>query len=451
MEKNRTIPVISIVGRPNVGKSSLFNRLTGERRSVVLEQSGTTRDRIESVIRLGARSVKLVDTGGYSAGEKDEISVGVKEQIYSAMEEADLLLLVTDSMDGVTPADTEVASLLRRSNTEVKVIANKTDNDRMSADACEFYQLGFGDPEPVSCVHRRGIRKLKNYLIKWVKETDPPGYPGEQQRVRVAVIGRPNVGKSSFINKILSKKRVIVSDIPGTTRDSIDTELVLDGDSYLIIDTAGIRHKRKVKTVVDTFSMGRSRESIKRSDVVILLLDAQDGITRDDLDILSFVEDAGKGCLIAVNKWDLAEEVGDVSIEEYRKNLFYVSGRIMKYPLFFISSLTGKNAADCLKAAKVLDSNLDIRFSTPFLNRIFERSDPSDVPVPRRSKRPNFLYIVQHRNRPLEFKYFVSDPEHVTDSHISFVENRLRENLPLTGIPLRMIFTRSRKERVRKR
>lgn len=447
MEKHNKLPAICIVGRPNVGKSSLFNCLVGERRAVVVEQSGTTRDRLEAVIKIGGRPVKIVDTGGYAASDRDDLSMKVKDQIYGAMEEADIVLMVVDSIQGATGADVEMASLLRKFSEEVIVVANKTDNEALEQDACEFYQLGFGDPKNVSCAHRRGIRKLRNYLLEKVKETDLKGGIDDARRLKIAVIGRPNVGKSSFINTMLARDRVIVSDIPGTTRDSIDTNFSYQEDEYVLIDTAGIRHDRKVKAVVDSFSMMRSRESIKRSDVVILLLDAQDGVTRDDLGILSFVEEAGKACLIAVNKWDLAEKVGGISVEEYRRNLLYASSRLVRYPLSFISSLTGGNVMDCLQMAKVLDANLDVKASTPFLNRIFEKSDPSDVPVPRRAKRPNFLYVVQHRTRPVEFKYFVSEPSNVLPSHLSFIENQLRAHLPLAGIPVKVILSKSRKDR----
>jgi GTP-binding protein len=221
----------------------------------------------------------------------------------------------------------------------------------------------------------------------------------------------------------------------------------VDGADYMLIDTAGIRHKRKIKTVVDTFSMMRSHEAVERADVVILLLDARDGVTKDDLMILDHIEEAGKGCLIAVNKWDLAEGIEDVSIDEYRKGLIYAADRINKYPIIFMSSNTGKNVAASLPMLKVLDANLDMKASTPFLNKIFEKSDPSRVSIPRKMKRPNFLYLVQSGTRPVEFKYFVSDPRNVLPSHESFIENRLRENLPLTGIPIRLTFARSRKDR----
>ncbi|HPN72415.1 MAG TPA: ribosome biogenesis GTPase Der [Candidatus Omnitrophota bacterium] len=447
MESNKRTQTICIVGRPNVGKSSLFNCLLGERRSVTLEQSGTTRDRVEAVMRLGRNAVRLVDTGGFEAGEKDEISVQVKEQIFKAMEEADSVIMVVDSMDGLTGADMEVASILRKFNKQVKIVANKADNENIAFSLYDFYSLGFGEPEAVSCIHRRGIKKLKNHLLEQVKKSGKPEFEESGEILKIAIVGRPNVGKSSFVNSLLSRKHAVVSDIPGTTRDSIDTFFTLDGSRYMLIDTAGIRHKRKVKTAVDTFSMMRSHDAVKRSDVVILVLDAKDGITKDDLMILDHIEESGKGCLIAVNKWDLSEGVEGVSAEEYRKGLTYAAERLGRYPVVFVSSTTGKNVPACLPILKTLNANLDIKASTPFLNKIFEKADPSRVSIPRKLKRPNFLYLVQSGSRPVEFRYFVSDPANVIPAHESFIENRLRENLPLTGIPIKLTFVRSRKDR----
>ncbi|MFC1570329.1 ribosome biogenesis GTPase Der [Candidatus Omnitrophota bacterium] len=445
MEKHSDIPAICIVGRPNVGKSSLFNCLLGQRRAVVVEQSGTTRDRVEAIIHLGGRSVKLVDTGGFAPADKDELSMQVKDQIYRAMEEAAVILLVTDTVAGVTPYDIEVASLLRKFAKSVIVVANKTDNEKLVNDACEFYQLGFGEPEPVSCLHRNGIKGLKKLIQESLGEEKEEKPSSETEYLKIAIVGRPNVGKSSLINNMLERNRVIVSDIPGTTRDSIDTHFSYGGDDFLLIDTAGMRHKRKIKTPVDSYSMMRSKESIKRADVVMLLLDAADGATKDDLGILSFIEETGKAAMVLVNKWDLGEETEDLSQDEYLKHLVYASSVLNKFPVYFVSAKTGKNVLKMLEVAKLLDANLDQKISTPFLNKIFEKNDPGRVPVPRSKKRPNFLYIVQASTRPVEFKYFVNDPRSVLSSHMSFIENQLRANIPLSGIPIKINVRRSRK------
>lgn len=447
MGKANTIPTICIVGRPNVGKSSLFNCLLGHRRAVVVEQSGTTRDMVEGIVDIGSLTAKIIDTGGFASQDKDEISLQVKEHIYRAMEEASIVLMIVDTIEGITSKDEEVATLLRKSSKPVILVANKTDNDKLKNEALEFYSLGFGDPESISCLHRRGLRSLKQRITDSVEVAEDAPPQEDIKYLKIAIVGRPNVGKSSFVNNMLKRERVIVSDIPGTTRDSIDTFFTFYGKEYMLIDTAGIRHQRKVKEVVDSYSMMRSKGTIKRADITVLILDAVDGATRDDIDILRYIEQNGKACLIVINKWDLAEEVGGVTMAEYEKHLVYASSEIGKFPHLFISAKTGKNVIKSLEMINVLDANLDHTASTAFLNKIFEGKDPSQVPIPRSKKKPNFLYVVQSGTRPVEFKYFVNDPRNVLPAHMSFIENLLRANLPLTGIPIKINIRGTRKER----
>ncbi|MDD5634952.1 MAG: ribosome biogenesis GTPase Der, partial [Candidatus Omnitrophica bacterium] len=386
MTNYKDIFTICIVGRPNVGKSSLFNCLMGERRAVVVEQSGTTRDRLEIFVEIEDHPVKLVDTGGYVGQDKDELSLQVKYHIQRAIEEASILIMVTDVISGISPYDEEVAAMLKKSAKPVIVVANKADNEELKGNAVEFYRLGFGEPESISCLHRQGLNGLKDRIRQLFPE-DKTGSEDAQGRkekdsarcVKIAVVGRPNVGKSSFVNALLKRNRVIVSDIPGTTRDSIDTHFSSGGDEYILIDTAGIKHTNKVKEAVDMFSMMRSKESIQRADVAILLLSAAEGLTRDDIRILEFVEENGKACLIAVNKWDQAEAVEGVTAEDYKKHLIDACDKLRRYPISFISSKTGKNVVDTLSVLRVLDANLDFKASTPFLNDIFEDNNPSKV------------------------------------------------------------------------
>lgn len=449
MENRNVIPAVCIVGRPNVGKSSLFNQILGERKAVVFEQSGTTRDRVEAVISLGGLNIKIVDTGGYVAGEKDKLSMQVKDQIYSAMEESAVMLMVTDTQDGITAADREVAEILRKFSKPVILAANKADNNKLSGDAVEFYQLGLGEPVIVSCAQKTGIRAIRTAIRGLLKGHEVSGEDAVAKRViKIAIVGRPNVGKSSLVNNMLATNRVIVSDIPGTTRDSIDTHFAYDGQDYLLIDTAGIRHKRKVKTPIDAFSIMRSKESIKKADVVLLLLDATEGIANDDIGILKFIEESGKACLILVNKWDLAARAEEVTKGEYEKHLVYAANELSKFPISFISAKTGENVRDVFGIIKVLDANLDTKVSTPFLNRLFKLKDPAALPIPRNKKRPNFLYMIQKSARPIEFTYFVNDPAAVLGSHISFMENQLRENLPLKGIAIKINIRKSRKGQI---
>lgn len=447
MEKYNSIPTICIVGRPNVGKSSLFNCLIGSRRAVVASQAGTTRDRAEILVKIDGFSVKLMDTGGYLAGEKDDLSLRVKREIYKAMEEASIIVMVTDTPDGISGLDEEIAFLLRKFSKPVILTANKTDNNALENDVMEFYKLGFGEPVAVSCLHRKGIRRLEKRLSECLKDISKKETMPKWKYLNIAVVGRPNVGKSSFVNNLLGRERVIVSDIPGTTRDSVDTYFTYNENEYMLVDTAGIRHKRKVKNIVDVYSITRSMEAITRADVVFLLLSAEEGITKDDIDILSFIEERGKAVLLVVNKWDLADISGGVSIDDYQRHLVHVSNRLSKLPILFVSSKTGRNVPKSLEMANGLNANLDIKVSTPFLNSIFKRNDPSQVPIPRSKKRPNFLYIVQSSCRPVEFKFFVSDPACVIPAHLSFIENQLRANLSLKGIPIKILIKKSRRKK----
>lgn len=445
MESHKNIPTVCIVGRPNVGKSSLFNCLVGQRRAVVVEESGTTRDRVESIMRLDKAAVKIVDTGGYLAEDKDLMSMMVKEQIAQAMNEASAMVLVTDAISGVASADREITSLLRKFGKPVILVVNKTDNEKLVADIIEFYQLGIGEPIPVSCMHRRGIRRMRQEIVDSVKDVPEKQKDAGEKYLKIAVVGRPNVGKSSFVNNLLKRERVIVSPVPGTTRDSIDTHFSYDGDEYILIDTAGMRHKRKVKTVVDSYSMMRSEESIRRADVCVLLLDAADGVTRDDVRILEYIYESGKGCIVFINKWDLADLAEGVSADDYEKRLLEESHHLGKFPISFISAVTGKNVLKGISMAKMLNSNLDIRISTPLLNKVFEKNDPGKVSIPRSKKRPNFLYVIQCSSRPVEFKYFVNDTSLVLTAHLNYIENKLRESFPLKGIPIKLMIRKSRK------
>ncbi|KJJ84998.1 ribosome-associated GTPase EngA [Candidatus Omnitrophus magneticus] len=443
------IPVISIVGRPNVGKSSLFNQLVGERKAVVVKEAGTTRDRVSAEISIKEYHFHLVDTAGYHPDDKGKLALLMKEQIDNAISEAAILIMVVDAIAGLSPVDMEIVEALRKSSKPVILAVNKTDNKAFENNAVDFYRLGLGEPVMISCLHTKGIDKLKVRVTKVFAEQkdsfDKQIKSGADKYLKIAVIGRPNVGKSSFVNAILQKERVIVSDIPGTTRDSIDTFFTFEKGHYVIIDTAGIRHKRKIKTVADTFSILRSYDSIKRADVIVYMIDATSALTRDDMEILDFLEENGKPAIIAVNKWDLAMENSDVTIEGYQKELIKYYHRIEKYPFIFISAKNGKNLTKIFPILNQLNENLDLKIATPVLNKIMERNNPSLVPVGRNKQRPNFMYITQIKSRPIEFSIFVNHPDSVTESQTRFLENSLRANFPLEGIPIKLHIRKSNK------
>jgi len=445
MENSDQIPTISVVGRPNVGKSSLFNWFLGERIAVVLEESGTTRDRVEAIINIRKFRFKIVDTGGYLKSDKCEITSRVKDQINHAVEESQIVLMVTDAQDGLVPADFEIAEILRKSGKPIISVVNKSDNRKIAGNAVEFYALGFDEPVSISCLHRRGISELKKRIV----DSSLPLYFHTEEKIKclkIAVVGRPNVGKSSFVNSLLKKERVIVSDIPGTTRDSIDTNFTFEDNEYVLIDTAGIRHKRKIKQVVDVFSIMRSHKSIARADVVLLLIDAQDGLTKDDVGILDFIRETGRACIVLVNKWDLASNIEGVTMDVYEKELIETSPHLRMFQVAFISAKSGKNVDKTFSMVRAIVARMESRIPTPALNKVFSKSNPSRVPISKKKKKPNFLYIVQTSNKPMKFMYFVNDPQAVIPAHLSFIENKLRDNFPLKGLPVKIVFKSGKKK-----
>ena len=438
MSVNKNIPSVCIVGRPNVGKSSLFNWISGKRLAVVVKESGTTRDRVETLIEINKRKFNLVDTGGYLVEDKDHLAAMVKGQIAEAVRGADILIMVTDALTGIVAADVEVANIVRKSGKTVILAANKVDNKKIDSHVVDFYELAMGDPIKLSCLHNRGLKKLKDAIIENLPGENYSAQTKHEDCIKLAVVGRQNVGKSSYVNYLLDNDRVIVSDIPGTTRDSVDI-LFNDGkDNYVLIDTAGIKHKRKLNTVVDFFSIIRSKESIERADVTILMIDATSGVRNDDVDILKNIKEKGKACIVMVNKWDLAMEIEGVDQKTYRDKLIESSPILSILPIYFISAHSGKNVKKTFGEVKKLNKLLDKDYSTPALNKLFKKNSPQNVSVRRNVKRPNFLYITQTGRRPLEFTYFVNIKSSVGESHLNFIENVLRENFPLQGIPIKI-------------
>ena len=440
--KNKT-PIVSIVGRPNVGKSSLFNRILGSRHAVIEEREGTTRDRIEKPVKIKDKNFLLVDTGGFRASDTDEMSLLVKKQIEMAIAYSDVLLFVCDGEAGLSYLDTDLAGLLRKSGKKMFLVINKVDNEKIKEKIYEFYELGLGEPFAISCTQNLGLKELLDEAV----ESIPQHSEAEIEKlhpIKIAIVGRPNVGKSSFLNKVLDEERAIVHEKPGTTRDSIDTYFEKDGITFLLIDTAGMRHKRKVKDAVDFYSMMRARDSIDRSDVALILIDGMEGVTNDDIKIFDYVLKKGRGAVIVVNKWDL---VKGIETHKYETAILRRIPQARNFHIAFISAKTGKKVLDAFNLVKAIKTDLDIFLDKDMLGSFLKEISPEQVKIPRLRRAPRFYGMAQIAPFPKEFLVFVNNTGDASKAHTAFIENRLRENFPLKGIPVRLIYRRIRKRR----
>lgn len=431
------LPSVCIVGRPNVGKSTLFNRMIGKRMAVVHQTSGTTRDSIEGIYKKGTDAFRLIDTGGFLKNSKDKISSLVKKQIEEYIRESDILLFLCDVKSGPVALDEDVVSILRKSSKKVFLLVNKVDSRLLEEDVYDFYQLGLGSPYPISAMHNRGIDAVVKDLLKIIGTTD---HQDEPIASKIAITGRPNVGKSYFLNTLLKKERVIVDTTPGTTRDPIDTYFKKDGKLFILIDTAGMRHKRKVKDAVDVYSMSRSREAIERSDVSFLLIDGYDGLRNDDVRIFNYITDAGKCCIIVVNKWDL---VRNIQMAAYKDAILRKTPSMIDYPIIFASAKTARNVLSCVDMVKYVTDSADRRIETGELNKFFMYIKSSAIRVGKR-RPPKISYIVQTGTRPPSFLIFVNDPKLVSEDYSNFIKRNLRKRYNFYGTPIKIIYRRKK-------
>jgi GTPase len=426
--------VVAVVGFPNVGKSTLVNRLSESRQAVVHETPGVTRDRKEVVCEWRGRRFLLVDTGGVDIADPSPITRSVVEQARAAIADADAVLFVVDARAGITPGDEELAALLRRAGKPVLLLANKIDDPAREAEALEFHRLGLGDPIPISGVHGHGTGDLLDEVLEHLPGRGPMEV-GEEA-IRVAILGRPNVGKSSLLNSLVGQERVIVSDIPGTTRDTIDTALTRGARTFLLVDTAGLRRKRRQRQGIQYYSELRALQAAERADVSLVLVDANEGLVDQDLAVADIARRAQCSTLVVLAKWD----IGTVTIEDVRPRL---QARLrQRPPIVAVSAKTGRGLLRLLDRVEELYDKHIRRVPTPELNRFLRELRGERQPPSRNRRRLNLLYAAQIQVRPPRFRVFVNDPGLITRDYGYWVENRLRERFDLAGVPLSIDFIR---------
>ena len=438
-------PIVAIVGRPNVGKSTLFNVLAGETISIVKDTPGVTRDRIYADCSWLNMNFTLVDTGGIEPDSKDIILSQMREQAQIAIDTADVIIFIVDVRQGLTDSDSKVADMLRKSGKPVVLAVNKVDSfQKFGNDIYEFYNLGIGDPVAVSAASRLGIGDLLDEVTKHfgAEQMDDT----EDERPRVAIVGKPNVGKSSIINKLLGENRVIVSNIAGTTRDAVDTEVVHNGTEYVFIDTAGLRRKSKIKEDLERYSIIRTVSAVERADVVILVIDATEGVTEQDAKIAGIAHDRGKGIIVAVNKWDAIEK-NDKTIYEHTKKIRDTLSFMPYAEMVFISAVTGQRMNKMFELIDMVRENQTLRVATGVLNEIMTEAVAMQQPPSDKGKRLRLYYMTQVAVKPPTFVIFVNDKELMHFSYVRYLENKIRESFGFRGTALRFIIReRSGKE-----
>ena len=430
-------PLVAIVGRPNVGKSLLFNRLVGQRLSIVEDTPGVTRDRLYAPCEWAGRTFDMVDTGGIEPNTDSEILAFMREQAQIAIDAATVILFVTDIRTGVTAADEEVATMLLKAGKPVVLAVNKADSIGHTDPAVyEFYSLGLGDPIPCSAMHGHGTDELLDACLKYSPQEEES--EEEEDRIKVAVIGKPNVGKSSLVNKILGEKRVIVSDVAGTTRDAVDSEFENQYGKYLLIDTAGIRRKSKVEERVERFSVMRAQLAIERADVCLILIDARDGVTEQDTKIAGLAHEAGKASIVIVNKWDLVEkETG--TMEKMRKDIMRDLSFMSYAPILFISALTGQRIDRIFELINFVNDQTNMRITTGMLNDVLADAQMRVQPPTDKGRRLKIYYMTQTGVRPPSFVIFCNKRELFHFSYQRYLENQIRAVFGLEGTPIRMV------------
>lgn len=437
-------PIVAIVGRPNVGKSTLFNALAGENISIVKDTPGVTRDRIYADVSWLNHNFTLIDTGGIEPESSDIILSQMREQAQIAIDTADVIIFITDVRQGLVDADAKVADMLRRSAKPVVLVVNKVDNfDKYMVDVYEFYNLGIGDPIPISASSKLGLGDMLDEVSQYF---DDSAEEEEENTIpRIAIVGKPNVGKSSIINKLLGQNRVIVSDVAGTTRDAIDTTVMWKGREYIFIDTAGLRRKNKIKEELERYSIIRTVTALERADVVVVVIDAMEGVTEQDAKIAGIAHERGKGIIVAVNKWDAIEK-NDKTIYQYTGKIREVLSYMPYAELMFISAQTGQRLPRLFDTIDMVLENQTLRIQTGVLNEIMTEAVALQQPPSDRGKRLKLYYITQVSVKPPTFVIFVNDKELMHFSYVRYLENRIRDAFGFRGTSLKFII-RERKSK----
>ncbi len=436
--------ILAIVGRPNVGKSTLFNRLVGAREAIVHDEPGVTRDRHYASAEWAGKSFSLIDTGGFVPDSDDVFEAAIREQAEIAINEASAVLFIVDASTGITPLDADIAGILRKAKKKIHLIVNKVDNADKEPDSAPFFRLGLGDPFSISALGGRNIGDLLDLVTRQLPEENADEVA--DPRLKLAIVGKPNVGKSSLVNVLIGKKRNIVTPIPGTTRDAIDSILHYEGEDIVLIDTAGLRRKSRVKESVEFYSTLRSLKSIDRCDVAILLVDAETGVDKQDLRIMEIIAERHCGIVLAANKWDAVEK-NDQTAKAYEKALRDLL-RIYDYvPIVFISALKKQRVFKAIDIAKTVFAEQNKRVSTNKLNSVMLKVIQETAPSSSSGKEIKLNYITQVKTNPPAFAFFANEPKLVQDTYKRFLERKLRENFGFIGVPLSLYFRKKNKDR----
>lgn len=436
-------PIVAIVGRPNVGKSTLFNTLAGDKISIVKDTPGVTRDRIYADVSWLNHNFTMIDTGGIEPESKDLILSHMRQQAEIAIDTADVIMFIVDVRQGLLDADFKVADMLRKSHKPVVLVVNKVDNfDKFMPDVYEFYNLGIGDPMPVSANSKLGLGDMLDEVVKFFP--DMSGEEEEDERPRIAIVGKPNVGKSSIINRLLGEDRCIVSNIAGTTRDAIDTTVIHDEKEYVFIDTAGLRRKNKIKEEIERFSIIRTVTAVERADVVLVVIDAEEGVTEQDAKIAGIAHERGKGIIVVVNKWDAIEK-DDKTIYKFSNKVREVLSFMPYAEIMFISAKTGQRVNKMFEMIDTVIQNQNLRIATGVLNEIMMEATAMQQPPSDKGKRLKLYYITQVAVKPPTFVIFVNDKQLMHFSYTRYIENKIREAFGFGGTSLKFII-RERKD-----